>query len=109
MPAFIRSSADAGMSDEERAHVVDVVSATPDAGELIVGTGGCRKLRVAGRGKGKSGGYRVVTYYYNAEAPVFLLWAYSKGDVANLTKAEKNALAKVTAALADSLRTVASG
>jgi hypothetical protein len=44
----------------EQEHIVSLVAADPTAGDLIVGTGGARKLRVAGRGKGKSGGYRVI-------------------------------------------------
>jgi hypothetical protein len=34
--------------------VIDTLAATPDAGELIVGSGGCRKVRIAGKGRGKS-------------------------------------------------------
>lgn len=56
------------------------------------GTGGARKLRFAGRGKGKSGGYRIITFYADAGIPVFLLDVYSKDSQANLTKAERNEL-----------------
>ena len=49
-------------------------------------------MRFAGRGKGKSGGYRVVTYYAGSDIPVFLLAVLSKGERANLSKAEQNAL-----------------
>jgi hypothetical protein len=48
------------MTDDEITRLVDFLAANPTAGELIVGTGGCR---VAGRGKGKSGGYRTITFY----------------------------------------------
>jgi hypothetical protein len=64
----------------------------PEAGDEIGGTGGARKVRVAGRGKGKSGGYRVITFYSGEDVPVFLLAVYSKGDRANLSKAERNEL-----------------
>jgi len=73
------------------------------AGDLIVGSGGCRKVRVAGRGKGKSGGYRVITYFV-VEIAVYLLWVISKGRTANLTKAQVNDLAKVTKALTDAVK-----
>jgi hypothetical protein len=72
------------------------------AGDLIVGSGGCRKVRIPGRGKGKSGGYRVVTYFAGDHG-VFLLWTLSKGRAANLTDAQVNALAKVTKTLTDGL------
>ncbi|MCX7304421.1 MAG: hypothetical protein NTV73_08780 [Hyphomicrobiales bacterium] len=36
-------------------------------GDIMPGTGGARKLRFAGRGKGKSGGYRIITFYADAD------------------------------------------
>lgn len=92
------------MTDAEVEGVVQLVSANPTAGDLMQGTGGARKLRVAGRSKGKSGGYRVITFYAADDVPVFLLDAYSKGDAANLTKAERNELRDVLAGLADAYR-----
>ncbi|MCA6112506.1 type II toxin-antitoxin system RelE/ParE family toxin [Bradyrhizobium cenepequi] len=56
------------------------------------GTGGCRKVRFAGRGKGKSGGYRTVHYLAGDDVPVLLLALINKGERANLSKAERNAL-----------------
>jgi len=60
------------------------------------GTGGCRKVRVAGKGRGKSGGYRVITFFTGPDLPVFLITVFGKGETANLTKAERNELAKLT-------------
>ncbi len=80
------------MTPEERERAVLTVSTNPEAGDLMVGTGGCRKLRLAGRGKGKSGGYRLITFYRNQEGRAFLLTVFSKGERANLSKAERNAL-----------------
>lgn len=65
--AYNTAANDAGMTAEERELAVLTVSANPEAGDLMVGTGGCRKLRLAGRGKGKSGGYRLITFYRNQE------------------------------------------
>ena len=93
------------MSADDVDAVVRTVSDDPTAGDLMQGTGGARKLRVAGRGKGKSGGYRVVTFYAAEDVPVFLLDAYSKGDAANLTKAERNQLRDVLEEIADAYRT----
>lgn len=53
------------------------------------GCGGARKWRMAGRGKGKSGGYRVITFYGGVDMPVFLLDVFGKGSKSNLTDAEK--------------------
>jgi hypothetical protein len=91
-PAFLASARDEGISDDERAAMVSYISGNPTAGEIMPGTGGARKLRFAGRGKGKSGGYRIVTFFADTDMPVFLLDVYSKDSQANLTKAERNEL-----------------
>ena len=75
------------------------MSANPKAGDVIKGTGGTRKVRFPGRGKGKSGGYRVITFYGGDDIPVFLLDALSKGDRVNLSQAERNELRKGLAAI----------
>lgn len=103
-PTYQRSCAQAGLTEDEKAAIVSIVAADPMAGDLIEGTGGARKLRVAGRGKGKSGGYRVVTFYAAADVPVFLLDLYGKGEKANLTQAEKNALRAILSVLAEEYR-----
>ncbi len=72
----------------------------PQIGDLIEGTGGCRKFRVARPGQGKSGGYRVISFYYSEGIPVFLITAFAKNQQANLTKAERNSLSKLSALLA---------
>ena len=101
--AFQSSARTAGMTDSEIGAAIEIVSADPMAGDLIVGSGGCRKVRVAGRGKGKSGGYRVITYFV-LETGVYLLWVISKGRTANLTKAQVNDLAKVAKTLAEAAK-----
>jgi hypothetical protein len=96
MPSFQKSAAQAGMADREIALLIDYLAANPDAGDEIKGTGGCRKIRVAGRGKGKSGGYRVITFFSGPAIPLFLLYAYSKGDRDDLDGKQRNALRDVT-------------
>ncbi len=73
----------------------------PDAGDEIAGTGGCRKFRVAGRGKGKSGGYRTITFYSGNEMPVYLLTVFSKGNEANLTNSDCQDLCRLTKVLVE--------
>ncbi len=63
------------------------------------GTGGCRKLRFAKRGKGKRGGYRTITSYSGNEMPVFLITVSEKGEKSTLTRAESNGLKKLTKVL----------
>ena len=86
---FQRSADDAGMTLDEITRLTLVLSENPDAGELIVGTGGARKLRFAKGGRGKSAGYRIVTYYCAEDIPVFLMDVFAKGDKVNLSFAER--------------------
>jgi hypothetical protein len=85
-----------GMSEQEIDDLITYLSANPKAGDEMVGTGGCRKVRVAGRGKGKSGGYRTVTFFSGDSMPVYLITVFSKGERSNLTAAECKALKEIT-------------
>jgi hypothetical protein len=91
-PAYLADTKAAGLTESEREAVVEMIARHPDAGDEIGGTGGARKVRFAGRGKGKSGEYRVITFYSGKDMPVFLLVLYSKGERANLSKAERSEL-----------------
>jgi hypothetical protein len=62
-PVFIRSAKNARITEQELDHIKTVLAHNPTAGDEMQGTGGARKVRFAGRGKGKSGGYRVITFY----------------------------------------------
>lgn len=93
-PEYLAAAKKAGMSDADRQVAVETLALDPQSGEIIPGTGGCRKVRIAREGKGKSGGYRVITYYTTMEHPVILLTVISKGKQANLTKAQQNELRK---------------
>jgi hypothetical protein len=84
--------------------IIAAIAADPLAGDLMAGTGGARKLRHSGRGKGKSGGYRTIHYFGGDEVPVFVLALYGKGERDNLAKAERNALAAVLPKIADAYR-----
>ena len=76
---YLRAANDAKMAEEEMVAAVDLVSTDPEAGDVMAGTGGVRKARLAGRGKGKSGGYRIVWYFGGGDIPVFLLAVFGKG------------------------------
>ena len=89
------------LSENENKHIIDYLAKTPTAGVLMQGTGGVRKLRWGKEGSGKSGGVRVIYYYYNDEIPLFMLTLFGKNEKANLSKAECNTLSKLTKILAD--------
>lgn len=57
----------------------------PDAGVVIPGSGGLRKLRWAGSGRGKRGGLRIIYYYVTSEGQILLLHAYAKNEMEDLT------------------------
>ena len=80
--------------EEERAEIVALIAADPECGDVIRGTGGFRKVRVARKGMGKSGGARVVYIWRNQRFPVFLIAVFAKNQKENLSMAERNALRK---------------
>src|SRR5688572_5232394 len=81
----------------ERLDLIAYLAANPLAGDVIVGTGGIRKLRWRAKGKGKSGGVRVIYYTYDEAQPIFALLIYGKNEADNLTADEKRTLSKVAA------------
>ena len=89
------------LSAEERRALIDYVAANPDAGDVMPGTGGARKLRWGAGGKGKRGGVRVITFYSGPPVPVFLLTAFGKGQKIDLTQVERNELRRVLGALVE--------
>ena len=100
----MKDADDAGITEEERLAIVNLIAADPRQGDLMSGTGGVRKLRVAGRGKGKSGGYRIVSYFAAVDVPVLLLALINKGERANLSRSERNELKRELQGFADDYR-----
>lgn len=98
LPEFIRRASPL-LKEEEKSHIINYLAAHPQSGDLMQGTGGIRKLRWSAHGKGKSGGVRVIYYYHNEGTPLFLLTVFGKGEKANLSKAERNSLSKLTGLL----------
>ncbi len=96
--AYIAAADEAGMTDEVRAGIALALSINPLLDDVMAGTGGARKFRWARKNEGKSSGFRVVTYYPGAER-VYLIDVFAKNAKANLSKAERNDLKKLTAAL----------
>jgi hypothetical protein len=103
-PTFLADAKAAGVTDGELEEIASIIASDPETGDIIPGTGGARKVRIGGRGKGKSGGYRVITYYAATDVPVFLLALVSKGQRADISQADRNVLRQILPTLADEYR-----
>ena len=71
----------------------------PDAGDVIPGSGGARKLRWAAKGKGRRGGARIIYLYAVVDARIYLMRCYAKNVKTNLTADEKKQLRQIAAHL----------
>lgn len=94
LPSYVRL-AEKLMSAEERQGLISHLAEHPKAGSVMQGTGGIRKLRWRYGSQGKSGGIRIIYYYHDELMPLYLLTLFTKGEKTNLTKAERNELAKL--------------
>ncbi|MGF9764412.1 type II toxin-antitoxin system RelE/ParE family toxin [Microvirga sp. 0TCS3.31] len=103
-PTFLADAKAEGLDDAELTEIAATIAANPLIGDIIPDTGGARKVRFGGRGKGKSGGYRVITYYAAEDVPVFLLALVDKGQRADISQADRNALREILGTLADEYR-----
>jgi hypothetical protein len=63
-----------------------------------------RKVRFAGKGKGKSGGYRVITFYSGSDIPVFLLNMFAKNEKADLAPKERQVLKTILTNLVEAYK-----
>jgi len=83
-------------SEGERAEFIGWIAANPLAGDVIPGSGGCRKLRWARAGMGKRGGVRVIYFNRLENGVIWLLVIYAKavrGNIpAHILKAIKEAI-----------------
>ena len=98
LPTFTRKAAKLWTPDE-REEFIDFIAQNPDAGDVIEGTGGARKVRWARSGMGKRGGTRVITFYYDETMPVFLFTLFAKNERSDIGPTDKRDLAAVIADL----------
>jgi hypothetical protein len=67
-------------TDDERLEFVDFIARNPEAGDLIPGSGGVRKVRWGRQGGGKRGGVRIIYFYHDPAMPPYLLMIYAKAQ-----------------------------
>ena len=97
-PTFIRR-AEKLLSETELAELIAYLAAHPLEGAEIVGASGVRKLRFGAKGKGKSGGVRVIYYFYDRDMPIYALLIYGKNEQADLSAEQRMAVASFAAAI----------
>lgn len=83
------------LSDDELNALQWTLMARPDRGDLIRGSGGLRKIRWAGSGRGKRGGLRVIYYWHVPGSIILFLLAYSKSEHDDLTSAQLKTLKSI--------------
>ena len=85
LPAFDRTLARLGITDDELREMQQQILDRPGIGAEIPGTGGVIKLRVALRGRGKRGGARLLYFWLRRGSLIYLLFIYPKRVQENLT------------------------
>ena len=83
------------LDEEEYREMQNHLIEQPDAGSLIQGTGGLRKLRWQLGNKGKRGGVRVIYYWQIAEDQIYFFTLYAKNEASDLSSEEKKVLKKM--------------
>jgi hypothetical protein len=83
------------LSDDELAKFQWLLLQHPESGDLIMGSGGIRKVRCSVKGRGKRSGARVIYYFATSEETIFLLDIYAKNEKSDLTSPEIQALKKI--------------
>lgn len=93
LPPFERHREDY-LDDEAFLRLQRSLMLNPEAGDVVPGTGGLRKLRFADerRGKGKRGGLRVIYYWWDAGSQFWLFTVFDKDEMSDLTATERKAL-----------------
>ena len=94
-PSFERAWAEMGPGDSELARLQSLLLMDPEAGDVIQGTGGARKVRIPLEGRGKSGGGRVIYVDVVIREQIYLLMAYPKNVQTDLSQDQKKMMRKL--------------
>ena len=97
-PLFLRQ-AEKIWSRRERNEFVDYIAGHPEAGDVIPGTGGIRKVRWGREGAGKRGGARVIYFFHDTDRPLYLLMIYAKARKEDLSAEKKRTVRQLAAML----------
>ena len=95
LPEFDKRCKEIGFTDDDLKSLQEELTINPEKGDLIRGTGGLRKIRVAFEGRGKSGSARVCYVDFAVFERIYLITAYTKNEKDNLTQKERNEVHKL--------------
>ena len=93
------------LSDDSRREMEASIAADPAAAPVMPGTGGIRKLRWAGSGRGKRGGIRTIYFHHAGPEAIYMLTAYAKAARDDLSPSDIRALARLVAAIKEAEKT----
>lgn len=102
-PTFTRQ-AEKLFSDDEKEELIAFLAANPEAGDVIPGTGGVRKVRFAASGRGKRGGARVIYFFYDDTVPLIALLVYAKAAKTDLSPEASRLVSEIAAAIKSEAR-----
>ena len=94
-PGFEKSWAAMNLGDDELRELQNLLIEDPEAGDVIQGTGGARKVRIPLEGRGKSSGGRVIYVDVVVRERIYLLMAYPKNMQTDLSPDQKKMVRKV--------------
>jgi len=83
------------LDDEEYRALQNALVLNPESGKIIPGSGGIRKMRWSGSGRGKRGGARVIYYWFKEQDNLLMLLIYAKKEKDDLTKAQLRVLKSI--------------
>jgi hypothetical protein len=81
-------AADRLLTEDELLELMIRLATSPETGDVIPGSGGCRKLRFAAKGKGSRGGARIIYIYRSLAGQILLLEIYAKNEKEDLSLEE---------------------
>jgi hypothetical protein len=87
------------LTAEERFAAEDEIIKRPEKWPVISGTGGVRKARAARGSSGKSGGVRVMYYWWTDNEMLYFLDVYAKNEKENISAADKKLMKQMIASL----------
>jgi len=104
MPIFEKQWKEAKLTDDDLKDLEIYLCEHPEAGDMIQGTGGLRKLRWSIPGSGKSGGIRTLYVDFAAYEQIHMIACFKKANKENLTNAEKHSIKNLIEQIKDNLR-----